>query len=240
MEEKEKKTTAKAKKAKNIHAGHRERVKKRFDTEGLDHFSEHNVLELLLFFAIPQKDTNELAHELLSHFGTLSAVFDAKPQELAKIVGKNAARLIKLVLPVARKYFLDRENYTRTFNKVEDIGEFCVNYFMGRDDECAVLLCFDCKMKLLAIVTVAEGSVNECKIDHRKICETALLHNASVIALAHNHPSGSANPSDADYFSTNTLKDILDGLNITFADHIVVANRDYYSFTNSKLFHTFN
>ena len=138
---------------KNIHAGHRERVKSRFEKEGLTHFSEHNVLELLLFYAIPQKDTNELAHKLLSRFGTLSAVFDAKQQELEKIVGKSAARLIKLVIPVARRYFLDRENYCRTFDTIESIGEYCVNYFMGKEEESAIVLSFDSKMKLLNVST---------------------------------------------------------------------------------------
>ena len=229
----------KTEKPTNVHAGHRERVKSRFDKEGLNSFSEHNVLELLLFYAIPQKDTNELAHKLLTHFGSISAVFDAKSVELEKIVGKNAARLIKLVIPVARRYFLDRENYCRTFDSIESVAEYCVNYFIGKEDESVVLLCFDNKMKLLNVSTIAEGTVNECDIDHRKICQVALAYNASVIAISHNHPSGITMPSSADFRATDTLRKILDSLNITLLDHIIVANRDYFSFQQSKIIRTF-
>ena len=90
----------------SVHTGHRQRLKERFLKEGLDHFEEHQVLELLLFYAIPQRDTNEIAHELIRKFGSLTKVLDAKPEELAQVkyVGDNAATLFQLITAVARYY----------------------------------------------------------------------------------------------------------------------------------------
>ncbi len=95
-----------------IHSGHRARVKQRFLRGGLDSFDDHQVLELLLFYALPQRDVNELAHALLNHFGTLSAVFDAPEQELLQVpgIGENAAVLVKLLPQIARRYLISKES----------------------------------------------------------------------------------------------------------------------------------
>ena len=90
----------------NLHEGHRQRLKERFLREGLDHFEPHTVLELLLFYAVPQRDTNELAHRLIARFGSLDAVFDAAFDELCAVegIGRNTATLLKLVPDLTRRY----------------------------------------------------------------------------------------------------------------------------------------
>lgn len=222
-------------KKKNIHAGHRERVKTRFDMEGLDNFSDHQILEFLLFYAIPQKDTNELAHNLLSTFGSISSVLDARPHELEKIVGKGATRLLKLILPVTKRYYLDRENYAKTYNTTKSIGQLAVSYFMGETVEKTILMCFDTKMKLLNLSLLAEGSVCSCDVNFRLLCETALKYNATTVVLAHNHPAGIALPSRDDITVSHGIKELLDNLDILLYDHIVVGNRDFVSLRDSRL-----
>ncbi len=222
-------------KKKNIHAGHRERVKARFDASGLEDFSDHQILEFLLFYAIPQRDTNEMAHKLLNEFGSLSGVFDAKVHEIEKIVGKGGARLIKLIMPIAKRYYLDRENYAKVFTSPSDIGNYVVNYFIGETFEKIILLCFDAKLKLLNVTQIAEGNVSSCNINNRLVCETALKYNASMVVLAHNHPGGIALPSREDMMLTKDLSEFLDTLDIELFDHIVVGNRDFVSFRDSNM-----
>ncbi|MEG0035622.1 MAG: UPF0758 domain-containing protein, partial [Oscillospiraceae bacterium] len=93
----------------SVHDGHRERMKNRLLEQGLDTFDDHNVLELLLFFSVPRQDTNPIAHELLDHFGSLEAVFEAPTEELAKIngIGDNSVALLRLIPEVSRRYIMD-------------------------------------------------------------------------------------------------------------------------------------
>jgi DNA repair protein RadC len=176
-----------------------------------------------------------MAHKLLNEFGSLSGVFDAKVHEIEKIVGKGGARLIKLIMPIAKRYYLDRENYAKVFTSPSDIGNYVVNYFIGETFEKIILLCFDAKLKLLNVTQIAEGNVSSCNINNRLVCETALKYNASMVVLAHNHPGGIALPSREDMMLTKDLSEFLDTLDIELFDHIVVGNRDFVSFRDSNM-----
>ena len=123
-----------------LHGGHRERVRKRFISEDLDNFSPHNVLELLLFYAIPQKDTNEIAHRLLNTFGSLSGVFDAPIEELKNVngIGENAAVFIKLLPSACRRYMDDKFGKAHTINSPEAAGKFLKPKYIGVMDEIAI------------------------------------------------------------------------------------------------------
>ncbi len=222
----------------SIHAGHRQRLKERFLKDGLDAFNEHQVLELLLFYAIPQRDTNEIAHELINKFGSLVKVLDATPAELAQVkyVGDHAATLFQLITAVARYY-----EVTRTKNKVqlptiEDCGAYLLPYFRGRANETVFLLSLDAACKVLACEKVGEGSVNSAGIPVRKIVEMALKANATSVILAHNHPSGLAIPSGEDVQTTKRLALALDAVEIGLVDHIVVADEDWTSLRESGLY----
>ena len=107
------------------HEGHRQRLKNRFLTEGLDSFETHNILELLLFYSIPQRDTNGIAHKLLDTFGSLKGVFEADFEELIKIDGikENTATLLKLIPEVARAYFHEEMDEQKIFDTAEKIGK---------------------------------------------------------------------------------------------------------------------
>ena len=222
----------------SIHDGHRQRLKDRFRQEGLDKFDEIQVLELLLFYAIPQRDTNPLAHRLLEHFGSLAQVLEAPAEELEKVsgVGANVATLLSLTTALARYYMVSRGNQTAVLTSTEMCGDYLLPYFVGRRNETVFLLCLDAKCKVLGCKEVGEGSVNSASVPIRRIVEMALSMNATSVVLAHNHPSGLAIPSGEDVQTTRRLAAALDTVDITLADHIVVADDDYVSLAQSGLY----
>lgn len=222
----------------SIHDGHRQRLKERFLREGLDHFSDIQVLELLLFYCIPRQDTNPIAHALLDHFGSLSQVLEAPVEELCKIpgIGQSAAVLLSMVLPINRSYERNRSENIQILPRVEACGAYLVPYFHGRRNETVFLLCLDAKCKVLGCREMGEGSVNSAGVPVRRIVETALGMNASTVVLAHNHPSGLALPSGDDVQSTYRVAVALNAVDIELADHIVVADGDYVSMAQSGLY----
>lgn len=222
----------------SIHDGHRQRLKNRFRQEGLDGFDEVNVLELLLFYAIPQKDTNPIAHRLLDRFGSLAQVLEATPEELEKVpgIGDNAATLVTLTTALARYYMVNRTAQSMVLASTEQCGDYLLPYFIGRRNETVFILCLDAKCKVLGCKEVGEGSVNSASVPIRRIVELALGMNATTVILAHNHPSGLALPSGDDVQTTRRLAAALDGVDITLADHIIVADDDYVSLAQSGLY----
>lgn len=218
-----------------MHEGHRARVKKRFLEEGLDHFSDIQALELLLFYAIPRADTNPIAHRLLEHFGSLSQVLEANPEELKKIsgVGENGALLLNLIPQMGRFYMTDRASAPGVLTTLEQCAQYLMPRFFGRKLETVFLLCLDAKCKVLCCREVGEGGTNSTGISIRRVVETALGVNASSVVLAHNHPSGVALPSPEDIQTTRRVAMALQAVEIVLVDHIIVADDDYVSIAQS-------
>ena len=219
----------------SIHQGHRERLKNRFLLEGLDNFTDVQALELLLFYSVPRKDTNPIAHALLDRFGSLSRVLEASPEELKKVPGitANSAVLLHLVTQLGRFYQVDCAQRVEILNDLDACGRYLVPYFFGRNVETVFLLCLDAKCKVLSCREIGEGSVNSASISVRKVVESALAENATTVVLAHNHPSGVAVPSDEDVQTTRRIAAALSAVEIHLADHIVVAEGDYVSMVQS-------
>lgn len=209
-----------------VHDGHRQRLKKRFLEEGLDNFDEHQVLELLLFYSIPRQDTNPIAHALLAHFGTLDQVLSASPLELQKIsgMGESSATFLSLLNAFCRYYNTRRPKKEIILDSLARCADFLTPYFDNLRNETVYLLCLDAKCKLLSCKKVGEGSVNSAAIPMRKIVEMALNVNATTVILAHNHPSGLAIPSPEDQLTTRQLAVALSAVDVTLADHVVVAD----------------
>lgn len=159
-----------------VHDGHRERLRWRFIEHGLKNFNELNSLELLLFFAIPRRDTNELAHTLLARFGTLAGVFDASYEELTSVpgVGENAAALIMLVPQILKKSYVARGEETAYITNSTEAGKYLVPRFMFEKDEIALLLCLDTQKRVLSCTEIGRGVVNAVNASPRKVVETAL------------------------------------------------------------------
>lgn len=219
----------------SIHDGHRERVKNRFRKEGLDNFEEVHVLELALFYCVARKDTNPLAHALLDHFGSLTQVLEAPVEELVKVpgIGENTATFITLLREISRYYQTCQSKATKPLITINECGEYLLPYFLGRRDETVFLLCLDAKCNVLCCRKVGEGSVNSASVPIRRIVEMALAVNATSVVLAHNHPSGVAQPSGEDIATTGRLFIALDAVGIELTDHIVVAGNHFVSVRQS-------
>ena len=222
----------------SIHKGHRERLKQRFLEEGLDNFTDIQVLELLLFYAIPRSDTNPIAHALLEHFGSLSQVLEADVEELKKVPGikDHAATLLALVTDLCRYYQVNCAQQTEILTTLEACGRYLVPRFFGRTRETVFLLCLDAKCKVLCCKEIGEGSVNTASISVRKVVEKALAAKATSVILAHNHPSGIAVPSNEDIQTTQRVAAALGAVEIHLADHIVVADDEWTSLRQSGLY----
>ena len=219
----------------SIHTGHRQRMKDRFLQEGLDNFSDIQVLELLLYYCIPRQDTNPIAHRLLDHFGSLSQVLEASVEELTKVsgIGENTATFLHLIPEVGRYYQVSRSTQVTILSSLDKCARYLLPFFFGRRVETVYLLCLDAKCKVLCCKEVGEGSVNSAGISTRKIVETALGVNATTVILAHNHPSGVAIPSGEDIQTTQRIAVALQCVDIQLADHIIVADEDYISMAQS-------
>ena len=219
----------------SIHKDHRQRVRERYLKEGLDGFSEVQVLELLLFYVIPRQDTNPIAHRLIDRFGSLYQALEAPVEELEKVegIGPNAALLLSLITAVARVYAVNRTEKQKILRTIEDCGEYLKSFFIGRRSEMVYLLCLDAKCKVLGCREIGEGSVNSANVPIRRIVETALGLNATSVVLAHNHPSGIALPSGEDVLTTHRVAAALSTVDIVLVDHIIVADDDYVSMVQS-------
>lgn len=220
-----------------MHEGHRQRVKNRFLGEGLDGFTDHQVLELLLFYCIPMKDTNELAHKLLKEFGSLSGLFEANPKEICTRckVSENTAILLSLIPSLSRRYFTGKWGTKPMLNSSSTAGQYAVSLFVGRTYEAFYLLCLDAQNRVNYAALVHEGTINEAPVYPRLIVETALRHQASTVILAHNHPGGTLRPSGADKEVTARIVTALGAISIKVADHLIVAGTEYYSFMEHGL-----
>lgn len=226
------------KKEGNLHAGHRSRVKEEFLRRGLDSFPEHRVLELLLFYAIPQGDTNELAHRLIERFGSFAGVLDASVEDLCAVpgVGEHTALLLRMIPGLCGRYVASRSNLGEIVDCSARVREVLEPYFFGARNEMVYLVCLDGKRKVLGVRKITEGSINAAEVTSRRIAEEAMSLRAAAVILAHNHVSGIALPSNEDCATTRYLKQVLEPIGIELLDHVVFCDDDMVSMKDSMIF----
>ena len=224
-----------AKREDNPHKEHRKREKEQFLANGLNGLPDHKVLELVLFYAIPQGDVNPLAHQLDQHFGGLAGVFHATYDQLLKVngVGPNTAALLQLIPAVSARYLAESSSFDGQIVSTWQYRELLCPLFFGQRDEVAYLVCMDGKNKVLATKKLGEGIADAVRIAPRKVLEAALACNATRVALAHNHVSGVALWSDADLDTTLRLKPLLREAGIELVDHLIFAGDEMVSMAES-------
>lgn len=214
-----------------LHEGHRARLKKRFLTEGLDNFEPHQVLELMLFYAIPQKDTNLIAHKLLKRFGTLAGVLNASMEDLMTVDGikENAATYLKMFTPVFRLYKQSENQKAVCFDTLEKIVEYAKTQFVGLTHERVYALYLNNRLQEIECFLVSEGTVNSAPVLPRVIAQKALSLQASSLVLMHNHPQGIPIASPDDLRLTRFIEQACNVLGIYFLDHLIIAGDEYTS-----------
>ena len=215
-----------------IHKGHRGRLKKQVILNGIDNWPEHQVLEFLLFFGVPQRNTNEIAHNLIATYGSLINVFNASFDSLTKIkgVGNNIATLI-ILIPKLFRYIenMKVEEKSISFQNSAQVARYMTPKFYNLTHEILYVLAFDNKQKLISADIILEGVVNRINIDNRKIVEAVILNHASNIILCHNHPSGFCAPSYDDIVATKCIIEYLGSMGVTILDHIIISDNEYCS-----------
>ena len=220
----------------SVHDGHRARMRERFLRGDLENFAEHEALEMLLYYCTPRSDTNQLAHRLIKEFGSLPQVLEATPADLQRVegVGERIACSLGFFASFCRYYYVRKSQEDgKILKSVEDCGKYLWPHFMGKQNELVFLLCLDGKGKVLTCKKVGEGSVNSAAIPVRRIVELALTANATMVILAHNHPSGLAIPSGEDIQTTLTIARALSTVDVMLDDHLVFSNTDFVSLRES-------
>ena len=195
----------------SIHDGHRERLRQRYQDHGADSFTDHELLELLLTYAIPRRDTNETAHLLLKRFGSLSGVVTASPEQLQTVsgIGRAAAQYLHLQGTLQRRIALRRltqRNGKLLLNTPNRTARYAELLLRQETNERMFVLCLSAQRTLLSARPVGSGSLSEMTIYPRTIVELAILQHAHSVILVHNHPSGDPTPSQADADTTESIR----------------------------------
>lgn len=220
----------------NPHKDHRKRVRKQFLADGFtDSTPEHKILELLLFYSIPRKDTNEIAHALLNRFGSITAILDASPQEIMRVDGisENSAVLIKLLTVFCRQYEKGRKAKGMVPKTYDEIFDFLAPKYYGLTRETFGLTTLNNKNELIAFDILNVGDIDSVNLSVRSVVEKALERRAKYVVISHNHPNGNAVPSPSDIEMTKKVKLAFSHLDIPLLDHIIFDNNDGISMAQS-------
>ncbi len=218
--------------AKEHAAGHRERLRARYRLGGEAALQDYELLELLLTFAIPRRDTKLLAKKLLERFGTLARVFEADLATLEETdgIGPQAATLISLVRPLAARFLTEAPKTKTVLKSTADAAAYFQAKLKGLPEEEVHVAFVNAKNAVTATECLQRGTVDQSVVYVRKVIERALSHKASGFLLAHNHPSGDPTPSAQDRDLTQAIKAAAVTVGVRFLDHLIVGDTAPFSF----------
>ena len=209
------------------HAGHRGRLRAKYKKNGVDSLEFHEVLELLLFYPIPRRDTNITAHELAKRFnGSIAEIFEASDKTLKDIPGISDQTILffRLLIDIKRLYNIEIANKSNERTDRKFYENYLIAHFTGRKVEEVVLITLNNKFEKISCDVICTGSVNASKVDLQKMVRTALEYNASGVIVAHNHPNGPDYPSPEDLDITRRMERLFSEISIHFVDHYVVSD----------------
>lgn len=220
-----------------MHEGHRNRMRDKLLSGGIENFKEHEIIEVLLYYCIPRQNTNEIAHALLEQFGSLRGVLDANADELQKVpgIGPNAAVFLTMLPQVLRRYELERFEKRPLLGDSTSSSLFVYELLKGLPEERCVSLYLDTRSRLIHYEILGSGIANQVGIQSRKVLEGAMRHRAVSVIIAHNHPGGSRTPSSGDLAVTYDVMNTLSAGGVRLLDHLIVTNEGVTSLENLGL-----
>lgn len=223
--------------SKNVHDGHRDRMRLRYLQNGPDGFATYELLEMLLYGTIPRGDTNEIAHRLLEEFGSISNLIEADPHEISKTagVGEKSAVFISMLHELVRRYEREKLDQKTALTSIGRSVNYCMGLLRFRTEERFYAICLDSRRKVLHTSKIAEGTVLGANISPRLVVEKALRYKATGMLLCHNHPGGNVNPSREDIDLTVQMKAMLEPLGVQVIDHIIIGENQYFSFFENNM-----
>ena len=222
-----------------LHDGHRQRCKRRYLAAGAEGMDDHQLLELLLFYGVPQKDTNPIAHRLIERFGSLPAVLEAPARELMQVegVGENVARLLKVTQAMRCRCTQQQTARQKVvLNSSLKAGEYLCSLLQGRETEALLLVCLDAGKAVRHCEQLESGVSDSISTTLRQIAQLCVNRNVHDIILAHNHPSGLVHPSREDIVMTRKAQDFLQEIGVNLLDHFVITDKEFYSMKDHRLF----
>lgn len=223
-----------------IHAGHRERIRTQYRKQGMNGMPDHVVLEMMLMYAIPRKDVNDLAHRLLNTFGTLTGVLEADPLRLQDVpgVGEKTAVFLHSLYDLHRRLTLESAaaNGTVRLENPEAACRYALALAIGDRYETLRIICLDANMGVLHTEVLQIGTLSHVSFEPRRVIETALTHKARFLILTHNHPSGIIIPSADDIKTAKMIEEIGSRLEIDVRDQLILSKNAAYSYQYDRVF----
>lgn len=214
--------------------GHRQRLRERFLSSGLDGFHDYEVIEILLTLGMPRKDCKDAAKEALSRFKTLQGVLEAAPDELCRVAGIGPKNLfgIKLIKAVADRYLKKKLVQKDAINDSKALFDYLYHSIGDKNREFFKVIFLDSKNQVIAADTLSEGTLTASSVYPREVIQQALRHDAAALIFAHNHPSGDPKPSSEDVAITRQLVFACKTMGLVAHEHIVIGDNRYYSFAD--------
>lgn len=209
----------------NVHLGHRMRMREKLLNGNPESFAEHELIEILLYYSIPRKNTNELAHRLQDEFGGISNILNADEDHLRSVdgIGDATVAMVKFIRECVFKYINEANSISNVQLTPANIGTYIKNLFFGQTREMlyAILLDKDCIVKKVKKISV--GTVNSTPLYPREIVQFAVNEKYPYLVLAHNHPNGNPKPSQTDIEITKTVEMALSFIEVRLVDHVIVS-----------------
>ena len=218
------------------HKGHRQRMRERVQSYGLDSLAEHEALEYVLYLTNAQRDTNGIAHDLIDRFGDFAAVLEASEEELCTVegVGPSTARMLHLLPQISRYYGRSRTSTTRCIKTTEQMRSYLMAKFAWSDYERAMLVSLDSRKRVRAAVWLREGTSDRVSLDIKNVVAAAIKGGTDAVVLCHNHPNGVALPSLEDMDATGSIARALGLVNVHLLDHFILTDTEYFSMRDAN------
>jgi DNA repair protein RadC len=218
--------------------GHRERLRQRFREAGPGALADYELLELVLFRAIPQRDVKPLAKELIAAFGSFTEVISAPAERLKEIdgVGDAVVTEFKIVEAAAQEHARGKLRNREVLSSWSAVLDYCRGSMAFADKEQFRVLFLDKRNQLIADEVQQKGTIDHTPVYPREVVKRALELSATAIVLVHNHPSGDPTPSGADIEMTKTIVKVARPLGIEVHDHLIVGRNGHASLKALKLF----